>query len=181
MTFRATLILLALLPSAGIAQTCLELFGDTGGLVHSQKGNFGARYVASYYTTIGGLDSQNSAGTKLSNYRAVLRQDRANVNSLGFADHFSIADVNNNGDVVEKRIYDEPDSFFQKRPNRALFATMPLIPTCDGVGKLDDGQSPAALHELQSYIVNATIPGVLHVIVFPIGNGKFGMTLNYAG
>ena len=131
------LVLFAFLVSMMSAQD------DAGGASCVPYGEEHALYHRSaplddYIAEIGPDDLYNSNGDRLDGFRAVLRQDRANVHAFGQADPA-----------------DTQDGFFTTPERRALFETMNVVTWC---------YEP--IEDLAERIETGTVAGFLEITVF---------------
>lgn len=184
-TIRKTLLIAALaipaLPAATLAQGCFEMITDTRGVYRDGGSATRVDIVASYYTQTTERDTFNSKGVKLSGYRAVLQQDRANVNRFGIIDHVMLDDVDSNGKMTEYPMYDDEDSFFTTPERRALFTSMPLVFECDGQGRPIDTENSSNFRFWTKAISVGRVSGTTHVVVFTLPSGGYGFNVSFAG
>ena len=168
---RTTLLLAALaLPMFALnatAQGCMEYSDDGDLIMVSEKSTYLIKPIVQYGTFIGDQDRVNSRGTPLTNYLAVLQQDRANVNRFNRPD---VTDISDYGGAAY--FTDEGDNFFTTVERRALFQTMTLVDHCYA----DAGDSKVFMNRIVKGYTS-----YLAISVFNLPNGGLAIHLSEAG
>lgn len=116
--------------------------------------------VAYYYAVIGERDLVNSSGTRLTDYRAVIQQDRANLHKTGKADVFDTYE--------EKR-----EKYFTTLERRSLLTTLPYYDYC--------WMSQEDITRHRQDIVAGHVSGALGVVIFRLPDGSMAITTSVAG
>lgn len=146
----ATIALGMVLPITALAESCVEGYDDTISFVSNGR-LFEIERLVSYTALIAKRDLFNSKGTRLSNFAAVLQQDRANLHKSGRAD-------------VSGGWRDENDTYFTTPKRRRFLSTARYYMPCYFGG--------SDAKRFKSEISNGRVLGVVGVIVFrhPDGN-----------
>jgi len=147
---------LALLPSAALAQGCVEDAGDR--VTVSEAGRqFTVPVLANYVANIAERDLYNSRGVRLGSFAAVLQQDRANVHKSGMGDGSGA-------------LSDQADSYFVNLARRSELTSATYYTDCY--------MSAAQTQALQDGIVNGRVGGVVWVLPFRHPNGGLGVYIS---
>lgn len=150
---KAAAFALALLPSAVLAQGCVEDTGDR--VTVSEAGRqFTVPVLANYIANIAERDLYNSRGLRLEGFAAVLQQDRANFHKSGRADGSGM-------------LMDQADSYFVNLARRSELTTATYYTDCY--------MSAAQTRALQNGILNGRVGGVVWVLPFRHPNGGLGV------
>jgi len=156
---KAAAFALALFPSVGFSQGCVEDTGDR--VTVSEAGRqFTVPVLANYVANIAERDLYNSRGVRLGSFAAVLQQDRANFHKSGRADGSGA-------------FTDQPDSYFLNLARRSELTTATYYTSCD--------MSQSHLRDLQNDILNGRVGGVVWVLPFRHPNGGLGVYISGAG
>ncbi len=141
------------------ADACIDYVDDE---LHLRTGNKNTPLVqvVEYIAVMGDRDLRNSSGTRLTDYRAILQQDRANLHNSGIADRFD--------DFVE-----DFDDYFTTLDRRKLLSTAQYYFDC--------WMSPETISSMQSDIVSGKVAGLVRVIVFRQAHGGLGITISLVG
>jgi len=144
---------LALLPSAALAQGCVEVTGD-GVTVLEAGQQFTLPVLANYIANIAERDLYNSRGVRLGSFAAVLQQDRANFHKSGRADGSGV-------------LVDQADSYFVNLERRSEMSSATYYTDCY--------MSASQTRALQNGILNGRVGGVVWVLPFRHPNGGLGI------
>jgi len=167
--FLATTLAFVATAQAGQAQSCVEYIPDDGEtlLVVTNGNSQVVRPFVQYSTVLGDRDLVNSKGTRLSNFLAVLQQDRANVNRFGHPDKTDFGDMD--GAMI---FVDEGDTYFTTAERRAEFVGMTHVPFCY--------MNSQDVKSFTSRIM-ANETGFLFISIFTLPNGKLAVHMSEAG
>jgi hypothetical protein len=160
---KALLLLLAMLvmtPAIAQGQECLDYVDDMPQMRLANGKFTPIERVTSYIAVIGERDLRNSSGTRLTDYRAVLQQDRANVHRTGKVDWF---------DDVEEDV----DTYFTTLSRRKLLSTGPYYFDC--------WMQPDTITGIQNDIQSGQIAGVLAVNVIRLSDGSLAVWVSVVG
>ena len=171
----------ALVPTLALGAGCMEFFEDANGMYHDGDYAAPAGYAVDYVTLITDRDRVNSRGQPLDGFRAVLQQDRANVNRFGKSDSYVKNGVDANGQAAQWTIFDQKDSFFVTPQRRAMILSMPLVFTCGAFGQpVETDNSPSYRRGLDRI---AAGPGPIQVfaVVVKLPRGGHGLYPSFDG
>lgn len=153
---QAAALALALFPSAGFSQGCVESADDP--LTISEAGQqFTVPVLANYIANIAERDLYNSRGVRLGNFAEVLQQDRANFHNSGRAD--------GSGALI-----DQADTYFVNLARRSELTSATYYTDC----YMEDFQ----MRGLQNGILNGRVGGVVWVLAFRHPNGGLGVYIS---
>lgn len=158
--FLPVLLMSLVLPTGALAQDCIESIDKRIQFRDGTKPVLLER-VASYIAHISERDLYNSSGTRLTDFRAILQQDRANLHKTGKPD-------------VEGDFQDDVDDYFTTIERRQLFSVADYYYPCDWWTAKDTAN-------FHSEILNAKVAGVILVVVFRHPNGKLAISLQPVG
>ena len=155
-------VALLLLPGAARAQTreCIDYVDDRLQFRGANGKLSPVERVAEYIAVIDQRDLRNSRGTRLTDYRAILQQDRANVHNSGRADRFD--------EIVE-----DFDTYFTTLNRRKLLSTAPYYFDC--------WMSSETVTSIQNDIRSGQVAGIVSVMVIRLPNGNLAITITIAG
>lgn len=151
------LVALVLLPTTAQAKICVLQDGRglrIGDIVYPME------RLARYIAVIGERDLYNSRGTRLTDYRAILQQDRANLHNSGVADRFD--------DFVE-----DVDDYFTTLDRRKLLSTTQYYFDC--------WMSPEIVTRLQRDIESGQVAGLVSVTVYIAPRRGMVISISLAG
>ncbi len=178
-------VLAALLftPAIADAQACIERIDGESGIYREGVYAQPVQFLASYFTQITERDIVNSSGARLSGFRQIIQQDRANVNKYNKPDFVLMSDgeTDENGNFIEWKLFDKKDPFFVTPQRRALLQTMPLIFACGDDGLPRNSENSADFKFWTDAIEIGQVPGSLGLIVFPLPQGGYGFHFSFAG
>jgi hypothetical protein len=123
---KALLLAALIAPSMASAQGCIDY--NTEGELILQEGAYHGPVAAitSYFAIIMERDLYNSRGTRLSDFQAIMQQDRANVHKSGVTD--KIYDTYEDGSP--NIIAEDFDSYFTTLERRSLLSSLPYYQHC---------------------------------------------------
>lgn len=152
------LIAALILPSAGLAQGCVSSSGVV--LTISEGASaYQAAAITDYIANIDVRDLSNSRGARLTNFAAVIQQDRANLHNTGIADG-------------EGMLRDTLDGYFTSPARRSALSAAQYYTDCY--------MSPRQTQDLKDAILNARVGGVLWVVPFNRPDGGLGVYISPA-
>ncbi len=159
-TVLQTLVLIVAIPGAGFAQGCVESVGDRI-LFRDGRNTVSVERVTDYVAHIAERDLYNSSGARLTDFRAVLQQDRANLHKTGIPD-------------IEGDLHDQGDTYFTTIERRRMLSTADYYYPCDW-------WTPLHTTTFQREIAGGSVNGVIWVIIFRHPNGKLAVLIEPAG
>ncbi len=170
-------------PGVAVAQGCIQRIDDATGIYRDGSFAQQVRFITTYFSQISERDIYNSKGGRLSTYRQILQQDRANVNRFGLRDYVNMSDgeTDANGNLVEWKMWDDTDDFFTTPQRRALLTTMPLIFNCNDQGRPDDHENSADFLFWTRAMAKGQVPGTLMLMVIPLPQGGYGFHFSFVG
>lgn len=118
-----------------------------------------AQIVVQYVANIADRDLTNSRGVRLTNFAAVLQQDRANLHKSGFSD---------DPEGIVK-----VDNYFTTAERRSLLSSSDYFFYCDFTQK--------DVNELKNQIVEGRVQGWLSVTVFKRSKSALGVFIQLVG
>lgn len=152
----AALVTALAFPSMALAQGCVSEAGSV--LTVQENGRqYQAAAIANYTANIAGRDMVNSRGVRLSNFAAVIQQDRANLYKSGYAD--------GDGPFV-----DSADGYFTTLERRSELSTARYFTSCN--------MSARETEALKADILNARLQGVIWVVPFNHPDGGLGVYIS---
>ncbi len=116
--------------------------------------------LANFLAIIGERDLHNSKGVRLSDFRAIIQQDRANMHKSGIADNFDT--------IKEKR-----DTYFTTPDRRRLLSTARYYDYCSN--------SSDTVTWTRKAIVSGQVPGGIWVILFRHPDGELAIFMTLVG
>jgi hypothetical protein len=170
-------------PTVAFAQGCIQRIDDATGVYRDGSNATQVRFTTTYFSQISERDTYNSKGVKLSGYRQILQQDRANVNRFGLRDFVTMSDgdTDANGNLIEWKMWDATDDFFTTPQLRALFTTMPLIFNCNDQGRPNDHENSTDFLFWTRAMSIGQVPGTLMLMVIPLPQGGYGFHFEFVG
>ncbi len=159
---KAAALALALLPSAGLAQGCVADKNGDNITVMAGDLRYQSRAMVGYIADITERDMYNSRGVLLTNFGAILQQDRANVHKTGLLD--------SSEDFTEMS-----DSYFTSAVRRAVLSSGPYYFHCATEYSADYSE------ELKGYIESGRIPGFIGVMIFREPRGGLAVFIELVG
>lgn len=158
------LIALLMLPIVTQAQAqsreCTDSVNDVLQFHGENDKAIAVELIVQYIAVIDERDLRNSSGTRLTDYRAILQQDRANLHRTGRADRFD--------EIVE-----EFDDYFTTLDRRKLLSTAPYYFNC--------WMSSTTIASLMNDIESGQVAGVIWVVVFRHPDGSLAITISLVG
>jgi hypothetical protein len=159
---KAAALALALLPSMGFAQGCVaDKNGDNVSVIAGEL-RYQSRAMVGYVADITQRDLFNSRGVRLTNFGAILQQDRANVHKTGVLDA--------SGGFTESR-----DTYFTSAERRGVLSSGPYYFNCATEYSADYSE------ELKRYIESGRIPGFIGVTIFREPRGGLAVFIELVG
>ncbi|MBL4807589.1 MAG: hypothetical protein JKY31_09915 [Rhodobacteraceae bacterium] len=157
MMVRLLVLILTLgFPVTAFSQTCVESADDYLE-VQDHGHNYRADVIVDYIANIDQRDLYNSSGTRLTNFAAILQQDRANLHKSGQLDGFG-------------NLTDTWDTYFATPARRAQLSSATYFGGCWG--------SAQEFSRLKDGIENGRVGGVLWVVLFRQSNGHPGVYIS---
>lgn len=147
---------LALLPTAGFSQGCISENDRQNVTVVEGGRGYQAGVMAGYIADITERDLFNSRGVRLTNFGAILQQDRANVHKSGVLD--------SSEDFTERL-----DGYFTSAARRAVLSSGPYYFQCATEYSADYSEA------LKGYIESGRIPGFIGVNLFRESSGGLAL------
>lgn len=144
---KAAALALALLPSPGFSQGCISENDRQNVTVVEGGRSYQSAVMVGYIADITERDLYNSRGVRLTNFGAILQQDRANVHKIGVLDS-------------SEGFTETSDSYFTSAARRAILSSATYYFQCATEYSADYSDA------LKGYIESGQIPGFIGVNLF---------------